>query len=400
MKHTGQQSGLAVLAAMLLIGSGCTTEPPDFRFNSVEYLKMQRRQGESEVLADDVRAEINDVTTAWFGTPQEPHFPFPEGQQDEGHDLIDLEKLRLAAGPVKSDRQGVKSGLYRAHCAQCHGITGDGHGPTSSFLNPYPRDFRLGRFKFKSTPGLMPPTDDDLEHTIRRGIPGTAMPSFALLEQDEIEALVDYVKYLSVRGQVERNLINQIPQLDADRGLLDLSADAEETVVEQIEYLLEDTYWDVLDLWLAAAESEVSVPGMPAGLLGDAGRIDAGRELFLGKANCAECHGRTGLGDGQTENYDLWTSNWLETPGVAINRPETYQEFLQVGVFPPRTMRPRNLRLKVFRGGDRPEDVFLRVKMGIDGTPMPGASALSDEEIWSIVAYLFNMPQDNLTNRD
>ena len=29
--------------------------------------------------------------------------------------------------------------LYREHCAHCHGISGDGVGPTAVFLNPYPR---------------------------------------------------------------------------------------------------------------------------------------------------------------------------------------------------------------------------------------------------------------------
>ena len=32
------------------------------------------------------------------------------------------------------------------------------------------------------------------------------MPSFALLPPDEIEALVEYVKYLSIRGQMETAL--------------------------------------------------------------------------------------------------------------------------------------------------------------------------------------------------
>ncbi len=37
---------------------------------------------------------------------------------------------------------------------------------------------------------------------------GTAMPSFKLLPQSEIEALVEYVEYLSLRGQTEIALIN------------------------------------------------------------------------------------------------------------------------------------------------------------------------------------------------
>ena len=55
----------------------------------------------------------------------------------------------MAAGPVKSGRHGEPAGLYLEHCVQCHGISGDGRGPTAAFLNPYPRDFRLGKFQIQ-----------------------------------------------------------------------------------------------------------------------------------------------------------------------------------------------------------------------------------------------------------
>ena len=45
-------------------------------------------------------------------------------------------------------REGSK--LYRVHCLHCHGLTGDGRGPTSKWVNPHPRDYRRGLFKFQS----------------------------------------------------------------------------------------------------------------------------------------------------------------------------------------------------------------------------------------------------------
>src|SRR5439155_23515620 len=120
---------------------------------------------------------------------------------------LDEKKLRLAAGPA-DDPQG--RGLFRKHCVHCHGISGDGNGPTARFLNPFPRDFRRGIFKFKSTaPTEAMPTREDLQRTIREGANGTAMPSFkVLLRGDEIEALAEYVMYLSMRGRVELGLRN------------------------------------------------------------------------------------------------------------------------------------------------------------------------------------------------
>ena len=102
-----------------------------------------------------------------------------------------------------SDANDRAVGLYREHCAHCHGITGDGVGPTATFLNPYPRDYRKGQFKFKSTPVGQKPTHADLKKIVFDGVPGTAMPSFKLLPDLEVEALVDYVKYLAIRGEVE-----------------------------------------------------------------------------------------------------------------------------------------------------------------------------------------------------
>jgi hypothetical protein len=94
------------------------------------------------------------------------------------------------------------------------------------------------------------------------------------------------------------------------------------------------------------------------------------------------------LGDGQNENYDDWTNDWLKTPGVDPNFRETYQDFLDAGAFRPRFISPRNLQLAVFRGGNRPEDLYRRIANGIEGTPMPSAPTLIADEIWALVAFV------------
>src|SRR3954453_7448940 len=92
-------------------------------------------------------------------------------------------------------------GIYRRQCLHCHGVTGAGDGPTSAFLYPTPRDYRKGIFKFTSTRTLAKPTREDLRRTIRNGLHGTSMPAFeALLSPAEIEQLVDYTIFLSMRG--------------------------------------------------------------------------------------------------------------------------------------------------------------------------------------------------------
>lgn len=142
-----------------------------------------------------------------FGTPDDPAMPtLPD--VDVGS-IVDLQRIKMSAGRVSSDKSGKGAGLYREHCVHCHGITGDGLGPTAAFLNPYPRDYRKGTFKFKSTPRGSRPTHDDLTRILLEGIAGTAMPSFKVLDADEVDSLVHYVKYLAIRGEVERLLVDE-----------------------------------------------------------------------------------------------------------------------------------------------------------------------------------------------
>ncbi|MBI4483553.1 MAG: c-type cytochrome [Acidobacteria bacterium] len=78
------------------------------------------------------------------------------------------------------------------NCAACHGDAGRGDGPAATFLFPKPRDFTKGIYKIRTTATGELPTRQDLFDTLRRGIPGTAMPSFSYLTDSERWALVDY----------------------------------------------------------------------------------------------------------------------------------------------------------------------------------------------------------------
>ena len=56
----------------------------------------------------------------------------------------------LFAGPARAaDGDAVKGGqVYALYCVTCHGATGDGQGPVGKTLQPPPRDFTMGDFKF------------------------------------------------------------------------------------------------------------------------------------------------------------------------------------------------------------------------------------------------------------
>ena len=67
-----------------------------------------------------------------------------------------------------------------------------------AYLYPWPRDFRQGVFKYRTTPPGSIPLDKDIERTIARGVPGTAMPAWGgALTENEISGVVEYIKTFS-----------------------------------------------------------------------------------------------------------------------------------------------------------------------------------------------------------
>lgn len=408
-KHgNGQASGAgrgfvgcgAALAVVALLVTGCgKTEPPRFYPNELQ-MKLKEVQPFQQ-------QEIALALAAMYGTPDDP-FVLPETG-------LDLTKIQMAAGPVYGDQHGNQRGLYRRHCSHCHGTTGDGMGPTAAILNPYPRDYRPGIFKYKSTERPAKPTHADLVRILREGINQTAMPSFDLLQDDEVLALVEYVKYLSMRGETEKGLIQYVADELSDKDHLPTTR----------EVLVETVLAPVVKGWEDANTLVIAPPAKSEEEL--AASVKIGQELFYGaKANCIKCHGDAALGDGQTTDYDDWNKPVAEAIKAmdkerkdvladkelpSAERREKLAKLadlsavLTYDVLPPRTIIPRNLRQGYYRFGRRPLDLFRRVHAGINGAPMPGVGpaspgaqgTLSPEDIWHLVDYVRSLPYEAIS---
>jgi mono/diheme cytochrome c family protein len=151
--------------------------------------------------------------------------------------------------------------IYQRQCSPCHGATGRGDGEAAYLLYPKPRDFGAARYRLVSTwEGV--PTDADLFMTISRGMPGSAMPSWAQLPERERWGLVHYVKSLA-----EHPIEVAPTQAPAGEG--------------------------------AVGKGVVTVPPEPAY---DAAAEARAKELFA--EACASCHGPTGRGDGAQAQRD------------------------------------------------------------------------------------------------
>lgn len=364
----------AVLLSAAFSVAGCREpDSPTFRLNLDGY--------QPDEVSQTQREAIGGTMEEYFGTPDNPRAPAAIG--------LDAELIEMAAGPVEGRADGSQRGLYRQHCAVCHGISGDGGGALATTFDPYPRDFRLGVFKYTTTRAGAKPLRSDLLRTLLRGNPSTGMPSFAELSARELDALVEYVVYLSIRGETERYLVERVVK---EGEYLPLGADVKEEVFE------EAALW-AAESWAAPQRNPqdyVIVPPprpqyAPEQL---AASIERGKELYASKnTQCAQCHGPGGAGDGENNPiYDDWNK-----PKIGVT-PEETARLARLYRLPAQRLRPRNFLEGSFRGGGNPEDLYLRVYVGIKGTPMPAAGpqtgssgVLTPDEIWDVVNYVLSL---------
>lgn len=271
----------------------------------------------------ELKAAIAKASEAWFG----------EGSAKlQASGLIQLQ--RLEPGRV----------AYGRYCVGCHSSSGDGSGSASRHLEPRPRNFRKGVFKFTSTGPGKPPLPKDIFQTITRGLSGSSMPNFRLLGEERRWDLVEYVRYLAIRGSFEQMA-------------LDLAWD------EQAIPNLDEAAQIVVKRWTSANLPAV-YPEAPEPARSPA-TIARGKELFLSTAgaNCASCHGPDGRGDGPAAKD--FKDDW----GYPIV--------------------PRDLTRGVFRAGSESADLYRSIGTGVKGTPMPSyAGSIPADDIWALVHFV------------
>ena len=117
-----------------------------------------------------------------------------------------------------------------------------------------------------------------------------------------------------------------------------------------------------------AAERPQSVPTVAASVPGAATpqTVAAGKAVYE-KLRCAACHGTDGKGTGAIAT-DLKDDAGRPLPATNLSEPWT------------------------FRGGATPQDVYLRFRTGMNGTPMPSfVTAASETELRNLAAYVLTL---------
>ncbi len=282
--------------------------------------------------------------------------------------------------------------LYLRHCMHCHGVSGDGAGPTAQYFKVKPRDYRHGIIKFTSTKAsVLKPSNKDIFRIIKLGVPGTYMPSFMLLPDDEVKLITEYVRWLAMRGEMERKLnawlVTSYSQeaVDEADSASELQADFDtewsEDAGDNIERFGNDLKLDWQDADKPESVVNPTVPRTPS----SSESIARGRKIFLSKeAKCASCHGETARGNGpSTEAFNDLPG---KPPGTKSDKPGLFDNWGNI-------VKPRNLTTGVFRGGRRPIDIYRRIHSGIKGTPMQAfGTTLKEEQIWDVVNYVLSIP--------
>ena len=113
--------------------------------------------------------------------------------------LTGMASLALAGSAWAADPAAGKA-LFEANCASCHGVSGKGDGPVGSALNPPPRDFTVGEFKFDANGNGTPGEDEDIVLVIQKGAMaygGSAlMAPWPTLSDDQVVDVVAYIRSL------------------------------------------------------------------------------------------------------------------------------------------------------------------------------------------------------------
>lgn len=237
------------------------------------------------------------------------------------------------------ERAELSTALYGRHCAACHGDRGDGKGLAATFLYPKPRDLRAGHFRLVSTENGVP-TPDDLHAVIQRGMPGSSMPPWAHLSEEERQLLVEAVLALRREGA-----------LDVERELAEEAGDelTEEELTEAVVHVLQPgRIFEVPEADSATEEI-----------------IQRGRALYQEKG-CASCHGAEGKGDGQQQMVDV---EGLPT-------------------------RPRDLTLGIYKGNTDFDSVYRRLALGMPGSPMPASQNLDAQQIADLVHFVLSLSDE------
>lgn len=199
--------------------------------------------------------------------------------------------------------------LFATNCSSCHGADGRGDGPAAAALNPKPRNFHEGYWRYGG--GLA-----RVVRTISEGSPGTAMAAFAGLPLEDRIAAAHFVR--SLEPKLDEDKPEDLAWLGVGPGGTPLDGGASASsggaaaagpaaagpripIPQAMKLLV-----------VAAPDSGYVLASLP-----NAGNT-AGEALYQDR--CARCHGRSGEGGVRVEMLGSDPYAYVVTPSLAASR--------------------------------------------------------------------------------
>jgi len=285
------------------------------------------------------------------------------GQVPRIWDLKDSEAATGIRDTVWDARRDISGDdLYQFRCAVCHGEAGMGDGVAAELMYPKPRDFSMSLFKYKTSPGMTLPRDEDIFQTIKFGLDGTGMPGWGtLLTDSQINSLIPVIKSFDIAAAWPPEEAED-EDYDEDSG----------------RYLKND-----FRVITEREPEEGQVQYSPES-------IGIGKVAF--EKSCTECHGHSGRGNimsGKQLADDWGNRVWPRN----LTKPWTWRATNFTSGKAPAENREQTIR-----------NIYSRLSIGIPGTPMPAHRATEEgnkdpvslEDRWHIANYVYSL-RDNTT---
>ncbi|MCU7835881.1 MAG: c-type cytochrome [gamma proteobacterium symbiont of Taylorina sp.] len=277
--------------------------------------------------------------------------------------IWDAEISKIVTGmktELSSKRAKMKGKeLYDLRCSVCHGEEGAGDGVAADTLYPRPRDFTLGLFKYKTSPGTLPVRDEDLFDTIKHGLSGTGMPGWSKLMTDEqINSLIPVLKRFDISATWAPDA-------------------AEDDDFDDEGHYKKDDFKNVTEI--EPLDGQIAYSADSAA---------KGKKAFK---PCYECHGVEGRGDLRSGKrladdwgYRIWPRD--------LNKAWSWRTTNRTAEKEPEKVRDQIIK-----------NIYTRLSIGIPGTPMPAHRAegegnedpVSLEDRWHIANYVYSLRDIN-----
>jgi mono/diheme cytochrome c family protein len=235
--------------------------------------------------------------------------------------------------PARTLNRGAEA--YMRACRPCHGALGDGLGPQAVGMDPRPRDLRLGVISFASVPAGSLWRDEDVVRIVRSGLAGTGMRAWRDVTDDDLAAIVQFLKTLAPRFRDERPGEPVVASPDPWRGR-------------------------------------------------EADGAARGRVVYHGLGRCQSCHPSYAPPE-EVARFAADAGVRAESRPFPGEPTETRSDF---GVL----LRATDFRvgpLRAVRPGHRGEDLYRSIAAGLGGTAMPTwKGALPEADLWALVHYV------------